>query len=186
MSATAARRNLATSHAEAAKCIKRELRAAFPTVDFRVKSKSFSMGNSVDVYWTDGPTTGQVDRIIGKYQYGHFDGMVDLYEYSNRRDDLPQAKYVMANREYSRAAYCAMVDELNAEHGWSLEVEPAYNGIKPASDGWREYAGGMNSHEIHRSLYHLPLLCAKCGTHTLPDQGICPSCGAALPESDGL
>ena len=101
-------------HAAAAQAIRQDLKKAFPSVKFRVRSDSFSMGNSVDVSWTDGPTRSDVDRIIGRYQYGHFDGMQDLYEYSNRRDDLPQAKYVSGSRSMSdnvRAELLAYVAE---------------------------------------------------------------------------
>lgn len=92
-----------TTHAAAAQAIRQDLKKAFPGVKFRVRSSSFSMGNSVDVDWTDGPTRDEVNRIIGRYQYGHFDGMQDLYESSNRRNDLPQAKYVSGNRSMSEA-----------------------------------------------------------------------------------
>lgn len=103
-----------SSHAAAAQAIRQDLKKAFPGVKFRVRSSSFSMGNSVDVDWTDGPTRDDVNRIIGRYQYGHFDGMQDLYEYSNRRNDLPQAKYVSGNRSMSeevRAELLAYVAE---------------------------------------------------------------------------
>jgi len=55
----------------------------------------------VDINWTDGPTDDQVNKITKKYQYGHFDGMIDCYEYSNNREDIPQAKFVMCSRELS-------------------------------------------------------------------------------------
>lgn len=103
-----------SEHAAAAQAIRQDLKKAFPGVKFRVRSSSFSMGNGVDVDWTDGPTRSEVDRIIGRYQYGHFDGMQDLYEYSNRRDDLPQAKYVSGSRSMSdrvRAELLAYVAE---------------------------------------------------------------------------
>jgi hypothetical protein len=38
---------------------------------------------------------------VGKYQYGHFDGMQDMYINSNSRDDLPQSKYVKTGRKMS-------------------------------------------------------------------------------------
>jgi hypothetical protein len=87
--------------ARAAKAIKAELKGIFPDVKFSVKSQSFSMGSSVDIQWTDGPTTSQVDEFTSKYQYGHFDGMNDMYENSNSRDDIPQTKFVSTSREIS-------------------------------------------------------------------------------------
>lgn len=90
-----------TGAAACADAVRAELKKVFPFVKFSVKSSTFSMGDSVSVSWSDGPTTKEVDPIIGKYQYGHFDGMQDLYEYSNRVDGLPQAKYVSGNRSMS-------------------------------------------------------------------------------------
>jgi len=92
-----------SSQASAAKLIKAELQEAFPGIKFSVTSDSFSMGDSVDIRWTDGPTTKEVDAISGKYQYGHFDGMTDMYEHTNSRDDIPQSKYVHSSRTKSEA-----------------------------------------------------------------------------------
>lgn len=61
------------------------------------------MGNAVTVGWIDGPTVKEVEAFTGKYQYGHFDGMNDMYENSNKRTDLPQAKFVRESRQYSEA-----------------------------------------------------------------------------------
>lgn len=93
--------NTTSEHAAAAQAIRQDLKKAFPGVKFQVRSRSFSMGSSVDVGWTDGPTRSEVDRIIGRYQYGHFDGRQDLYENSNMRDDLPQVKHVLGQRSMS-------------------------------------------------------------------------------------
>lgn len=89
----------------AAKAIKSELKAAFPTVKFSVSSK----GSAVRVEWTEGPTTKQVEEFTGKYQQGHFDGMTDMYEYSNSRSDIPQANYVFTTRNKAEGTYEALV-----------------------------------------------------------------------------
>jgi hypothetical protein len=96
-----ANKGKSSSHAAASAAIKQELKKVFPSVKFSVKSDSFSGGNSVHVNWSNGPTTGEVDNIIDKYQYGHFNGMEDIYEYSNQRTDIPQAKYVSSHRDIS-------------------------------------------------------------------------------------
>ena len=90
-----------TEAAKTASEIRKELKAAFPGVNFSVKSQTFSGGNSVDIKWADGPTRDKVTDITAKYQYGHFNGMEDCYEYTNRRDDIPQAKYVSTQRDMS-------------------------------------------------------------------------------------
>lgn len=90
-----------STHAKAASEIRKILKKEFPKTKFRVKSSSYSMGSSVDVYWIDGPTTDAVQSLISQFQYGHFDGMTDMYEYSNSRDDIPQVKHVLTNRRMS-------------------------------------------------------------------------------------
>lgn len=88
-----------STHANTAKAIREELKKVFPSYKFSVTSKSFSGGDSVHISWTNGPTTKQVDSIVNKYQYGHFNGMEDIYEYSNNIEGLPQTKYVSTSRE---------------------------------------------------------------------------------------
>jgi len=69
--------------AEGAKGLKAELKKIWPKVKFSVVSKTFSMGDSISVHWTNGPTTKEVDRIANKYQEGWFDGMTDCYTYES-------------------------------------------------------------------------------------------------------
>lgn len=92
-----------STHSQAAKQIKSELKAAFPSVKFSVKSDSFAGGDAVRIRYEDGPTTKQVDEIVGKFQEGSFNGMEDIYEYDNRNNDLPQVKYVQVARDKSEA-----------------------------------------------------------------------------------
>ena len=94
-----------TPWARAASNLRRELKLAFPGVKFAVRSKSYSMGNSISVHWTLGPTTKEVEAVAGKYQGGHFDGMEDIYENDHSAMGeavdivLGQAKYVSCSRE---------------------------------------------------------------------------------------
>lgn len=90
-----------SDHAAAAKMIRTELKAKYPETKFSVKAKSYAGGSSVDVCWTDGPKSAEVNDMIRKYQRGHFDGMTDMYEYSNSREDIPQVQFTFANREIS-------------------------------------------------------------------------------------
>ena len=90
-----------SSHAQAAAAVKAELQAKFKGVKFSAKSESYSGGDSLRIYWTNGPTVAEVEAISSKYQCGHFNGMEDIYEYTNRIDGLPQAKYVFEERTVS-------------------------------------------------------------------------------------
>jgi hypothetical protein len=87
----------------AAKNIRRELSVEFRGCKFEVRSSRFSGGDSIDVRWADGPTSQQVDAIIGKYAAGSFDGMTDCYDYSHTAwtDAFGDAKYVHSHRNYS-------------------------------------------------------------------------------------
>lgn len=84
--------------AQAAKLIRKELKAAFPKTKFSVTSEYFSMGNAVNISWDNGPAKSEVHEISDKYEYGHFDGMTDCYEFSNKRTDIPQTKFVKTHR----------------------------------------------------------------------------------------
>lgn len=70
-----------------------------------VTSDNFAGGNSVRVHMEDmSPETSEKVRVMARaYQYGHFDGMNDIYEYSNRREDIPQVKYVQVENRCSDA-----------------------------------------------------------------------------------
>jgi hypothetical protein len=88
--------------ANASAAIKSELKKHYPAIKFSVTSENFAGGNSVRVSYDLGPDDKEVNNIISKYQYGHFNGMEDIYEYSNSSDDIPQAKYVSASQSISR------------------------------------------------------------------------------------
>lgn len=95
--------------AAAAAAIKTELTDAFPGIKFSVTSSTFAGGDSVRIAWIDGPTRRQVEELSAKYQHGHFNGMEDIYEYSNQREDIPQAKYVQESRSMSEAVKAALL-----------------------------------------------------------------------------
>lgn len=127
---------MTTEHAKASRSIKQELIKAFPGVVFSVKSKGYSGGNSVDVFWTDGPTTKEVDAIIGKYQQGHFDGMTDCYEYNSHRPATNgTTKYAFANRHISAEGYTAMIKDLCK-----------LNSVDYQADEWRINIGGNGNY----------------------------------------
>ena len=103
----------------AAKNIRIELAKAFPGVKFSVHGKRFSGGDDINVSWTDGPTSKQVDAIIQKYSAGSFDGMVDLYSY-NHTDwtaAFGDAKYIFASRHYSDTLEAKVIEKLKGEYG---------------------------------------------------------------------
>lgn len=106
----------------AAKNMRIELKAAFPAVKFSVRSERYSGGDSINVNWTDGPTTEQVENIIKRYRAGSFDGMTDCYNYEHSAwtDAFGDAKYVFANRSYSDKAIESAIRTVKAKYAGNL------------------------------------------------------------------
>ena len=73
---------------DCAKLVRRALAKNFPGVKFSVRSSSYSMGSSIRVAWTDGPTQGAVSAVVGRYGGSGFDGMIDL-KYNIQRWLMP-------------------------------------------------------------------------------------------------
>ena len=63
---------------DTAKLVRKALQNNFPETKFSVISRRYAGGASIDVRWTDGPTTEDVDPVIHQYQGAEFDGMIDL------------------------------------------------------------------------------------------------------------
>lgn len=63
---------------ETAKLIRVQLKKNFPGVKFGVRSEQYSMGSSINIHWTDGPTRESVEKIVNPFCGGRFDGMIDL------------------------------------------------------------------------------------------------------------
>lgn len=89
-----------SDHAAAAKHIRAFLKAE--GIKGKVKAESSSMTSSVRVSLENGTPaqTKMVTEFANKFQYGHFDGMCDMYEYSNSRDDIPQVKFVFVESDF--------------------------------------------------------------------------------------
>lgn len=95
-------------YALGAKNIRKELKSIFSPysgIKFKVTSKGYSMGSSIDIKWEDGPNTESVAAITSKYQYGSFDSMTDYYDYSADQrftNEFGGAKFVMESRRISK------------------------------------------------------------------------------------
>ena len=102
------------NRALAASNIKRELARAFPGTTFSVTSESYSGGNHVNVHWTDGPISEEVESIIKKYEDTKFDGMDDSTRYVTSAwiETFGSSGYVFANRRQSDALQQKAADQL--------------------------------------------------------------------------
>jgi hypothetical protein len=71
------------SCAETAKLLRQALAKEFPGTKFSVRSKTYSMGASIDVRWSDGPSYQRVNDVAKQFQGADFDGMIDLKSYND-------------------------------------------------------------------------------------------------------
>ena len=101
-----------TEAAQAAATIRKQLKSN--GIPASVTSDNYSMGSSVTVTLNDPmpATLEAVEKFAAKFQYGSFDGMRDIYNSDNVRDDIPQAKYVSVSPRYSAELKQAAYDYL--------------------------------------------------------------------------
>jgi hypothetical protein len=123
-----------TGAAATAAAIRIRLKREFPGIKFSVTSSNFSMGNSVDIHWTDGPRSKDVDSIVDQYQYGHFDGMTDCYNYRDISKDLgcPGAKYVMTQRSLTPEYISTLLKAWEQLHGYEYTLSGGHDNQRRA------------------------------------------------------
>lgn len=109
-------------HVAGASVIKQYVKKKYPEVTVSSSSKSFSMGNSVDIYISD-ERGAEVDKSIisdvsafgNLFRYGRFNGMEDMYE-MNEGDDIKTetGTTIKANCKYvhvsNRPKFCTVPD----------------------------------------------------------------------------
>ena len=125
------------STTDTAKMIRKEVKHYFPNVKFSVRSHSYSGGSSIDVSWTDGPTTKEVDAIVKRFQGASFDGMIDLKSYHNsfvilEGSTLPVevhygADYVFTNRDLSPEFKAELVKKFEEISGEKYDDNTTYS-----------------------------------------------------------
>ena len=90
-----------TTAAQTAQEIRKVLKHIHPEIKFQITSKSYSGGNSVEIQYTNGVATKEIEKIVNCFEYGSFNGMEDIYEYTNTNKNIPQVKYIFVNRHLS-------------------------------------------------------------------------------------
>jgi len=105
-----------STQAQAAAQIRKHLKGM--NIKASVTSESFAGGNAVrvEVENLNPETHAKVDAFCKQYQLGHFDGMTDYYDYSNSRDDIPQAKYVSISNHFTDSMKQKAWDFVRAEY----------------------------------------------------------------------
>lgn len=142
--------------AETAKFVRDALKEAFPGIKFSVKSRTYSMGASIDVKWFDGPTEDEFKAVTHK-----FEGSYMSNEYGGDSIKMPRhdtidpvtgescsfgANWVSGERSYTLAFYRPVVERLAAYYGCPVpDIEVSKDGSARITN---DYGFQMD--------YHLP------------------------------
>jgi hypothetical protein len=121
--------------ARTAKLIRTLLTRKFPDAKFSVRSDSYSMGASIDISWTNGPSEKQVHELTDAFAGAGFDGMIDL-KYSVSSWLLPDGS----------AAYGQSSGTVG-----SRGVQPEFDNPAPAPGAIKVHFGSDYVH-LHRNL----------------------------------
>jgi len=159
------------SAAETAALVRKAVKTAHPGVKFSVRSKTYAGGASIDVSWTDGPTTSQVEATTKLYQGATFDGMTDLRHYHDSllsTDDGAEvvrygADFVFCHRSFSPEFMAECENELAELTGEPYEPCRSYNAAALSTPGTDEPAKLCHSQEkawgsdlVHRLAWSRP------------------------------
>lgn len=128
--------------AETAKLIRQSLKESFPGVKFSVKSKTYSGGASINVGWTNGPTSKQVSAIVKRFEGSYFDGMTDYkglnYSAINGQEVRFGADFVFVNRKYTAEFLKQMVAATEQKYGVTSNCEV----VDSTFGAWIKYNSG--------------------------------------------
>lgn len=118
--------------AETAQLVRKALKAAFPSTRLSVRSSTYAGGASIDITWTDGPTSEQVKHITRCFEGADFDGMIDLksYRYAEQDDGTVVhygADFIFENRKLS-AEFLQPIAERVSKRWWAPTPEIVISG----------------------------------------------------------
>ena len=113
-----------SEHASAAKMIRKELKAHGIKASVRASTGSMTSSINVDIKQDILPATLEaIKSFTNKFQMGNFNGMEDIYEYSNTNKDLPQVKFVFVSVEYSDEIKAEVADYIGNMRGLNGNME---------------------------------------------------------------
>ncbi len=144
---------------ETAKVVRRELRVNFKGTKFYVRTSKYAGGSSVRVRWVDGPTTDEVNEIVGWMHGGSFDGMTDSMSYHDSvlfgESVTFGNSFIFLNREISVDMFREAVATVAADWGpdvdkFTIEVTDWNESTNTAFFAGYETHGKLNTMEVQR------------------------------------
>jgi hypothetical protein len=121
---------------DTAKLIRAALKESFPAVKFSVTSSQYAGGASINIRYVDGPTSGQVQKVIGVFEGSYFDGMQDYkgQNYANLDGEEVKfgADFIFVNRKSSVQALETATQQVCQMYGVDMSlvkiVDTQYSG----------------------------------------------------------
>lgn len=109
------------NHVAAANVVKQYVKKKYPNVVVSSSSSSFSMGNSVSIYISDeygrevdDSIVKDVDRFGSQFEYGQFNGMIDMYENFDKDVQTDNGTEIDSGVKYlhvqNRPKFCTVPD----------------------------------------------------------------------------
>lgn len=152
--------------AQTAAIVRKALKEAFPGVKFSVKSKTYSMGASMSVAWTDGPNIAQVEAVTNRFEGSYFDGMQDYkgsrYHMMDGEQITFGADSIHTWRDYSDTFVSRAIDRVFARYEGNFKrdniakptVEAFNNGdlYRVQLSGLHHHGNQSVQHEIRQAL----------------------------------
>lgn len=100
---------------ETTNIIKRHILKTWPTVQkVEIKTDAFSGGDSMDVKYFAPAEIDDLETFVKSFQYGHFNGMEDLYEYSDSEEIILEG-HILQTYKYVSAAWQEATEAPNFE-----------------------------------------------------------------------
>jgi hypothetical protein len=100
--------------ADCAKIVRWELKNLFPDTKFSVNISRFSMGNSMEIDWFDGPTRQDVEAVVMKYKYSHIEDIVTdsfgTHPINQHGFQRGGAKYIHCNAHLTTGEFTKVVE----------------------------------------------------------------------------
>lgn len=99
-------------HTQTTKAIRQTLKAKGITATVRAKDLDCV---TIKLVNASPDTMAEVKEIAKSHEFGHFDGMADIYVTDNLNKDLPQVAYVLVLNEIDDSIYQKALDYLHTK-----------------------------------------------------------------------
>lgn len=120
--------------------IKRHIVATWPSVqNVTVKTDSFSGGDSMDVTYHAPERIEELETFVRSFRYGKFDGMTDMYEHNQNKEEIILEGHILQDYKFSSAHFVQCTERpkiavpgnpLTIAKGGTIRFNKAQNGIE--------------------------------------------------------